>query len=149
MAQALDWRLGGSLPAAALPWDKRIVGWDCSALLGLMCVSCFLPRFQMDKLGLSEENVQRYKERVREHDLSGRALVYSDRNEIRDVLGMGLGEWMAFSLYFLGSVPPQGCAPAAAAPVPALDEKKWLVLQEDSCRGSRLSIDTSRENLHR
>ncbi|KAJ6663716.1 hypothetical protein lerEdw1_009795 [Lerista edwardsae] len=104
---------------------------------------------EMDKLGLKEENVQRYKERVREHNLSGRALVYSDRNEIRDVLGMGLGEWMAFSVYFLGSVPPQGCAPAAAAPAPVLDEKKWLGLQEGSCRGSRLSIDTSRENLHR
>ncbi|XP_066494231.1 NTPase KAP family P-loop domain-containing protein 1-like [Tiliqua scincoides] len=102
---------------------------------------------EMDKLGLKEENIQQYKERVREHNLSGRALLYSDKNEIRDALGMSLGEWMTFSVYFLGSVPLQGSFPAA--PVPTLDEKKWLQQQESTPRGSRLSMNISRENLCR
>lgn len=101
----------------------------------------------MDKLCLKEENIQWYKERIREHNLSGRALVYSDRNEIKDVLGMSLGEWMTFSMYFLGSVSPQGSFPAA--PPSTLEEKKWLVPQENTPRGSRLSMTTSRETLHR
>nr|XP_056701817.1 NTPase KAP family P-loop domain-containing protein 1-like [Euleptes europaea] len=104
---------------------------------------------EVNKLGLKEENMQRCKERLKEHNLSGRALVYSDRNEVREALGMGLGEWMTFSMYFFGSVPPQGSFPSTASPALVYGEKNWLGLQENVSRGSRLSLNISRENLHR
>ncbi|XP_060113765.1 NTPase KAP family P-loop domain-containing protein 1-like [Heteronotia binoei] len=103
---------------------------------------------EMDKLDLKKENAQRYKARLKEHNLSGRALVYSDRNEIREALGMGLGEWMTFSVYFFDSVPPQGSFPPTASPALLCKEKNWLGLQENALRGSRLSLNISRENLH-
>ncbi|KAH0631590.1 hypothetical protein JD844_005988 [Phrynosoma platyrhinos] len=102
---------------------------------------------EMDNLSLKEENAQRYKERLREHHLDGRALVYSNRNEIKDALGMSLGEWMAFSMYFLGSVSDQGFFPSATPPVSIFAEKRQLGLQESMLNGSRLSL--SKENIHR
>ncbi|XP_077174813.1 NTPase KAP family P-loop domain-containing protein 1-like [Paroedura picta] len=105
--------------------------------------------WELDKLDLKEENAQRYKARLTEHNLSGRALVYSDRNEIREALGMGLGEWMAFSVYFFGAAVPQGFFPAAASPALASKEKTRLDLHENMLQGSCLSLNISKENLHR
>uniref|UniRef100_A0A8D0CAG8 KAP NTPase domain-containing protein n=1 Tax=Salvator merianae TaxID=96440 RepID=A0A8D0CAG8_SALMN len=102
---------------------------------------------EMEKLGLKEENMERYKQSLREHNLHGRALAYSSREEIKDALGMGLGEWMTFSMYFLGPASLQSCFPSAAAPRPNFCEKNWLGLQ-DSMSVSRLSVNVSRENLH-
>ncbi|KAL8219801.1 UNVERIFIED_CONTAM: hypothetical protein K2H54_033955 [Gekko kuhli] len=104
---------------------------------------------EMDKLNLKEENAKRYKARLRDHNLSGRALVLSDRNEIRKALGMGLGEWMMFSVYFFGSGAPQGSFPSMVSPALACREKNWLGLQENMLRESRLSLNISKENLHR
>uniref|UniRef100_A0ACB8FT24 Uncharacterized protein n=1 Tax=Sphaerodactylus townsendi TaxID=933632 RepID=A0ACB8FT24_9SAUR len=104
---------------------------------------------EMDKLNLKEENAQRYKERLKEHNLSGRALVYSDRNEVREALGVGLGEWMAFSMHFFGSVPLQSSVPFAASPALVRGDKNQLGLQENTFRGSCLSLNVSKENLHR
>ncbi|XP_042295817.1 NTPase KAP family P-loop domain-containing protein 1-like [Sceloporus undulatus] len=97
---------------------------------------------EMDNLSLKEENARRYKERLREHHLDGRALVYSNRNEIKDALSMSLGEWMAFSMYFLGSFSAQGFFPSAT---PA--EKRRLGFQESTPNGSKWSL--SKENSHR
>nr|XP_008119736.1 PREDICTED: NTPase KAP family P-loop domain-containing protein 1 isoform X2 [Anolis carolinensis] len=95
---------------------------------------------EMDSLSLKEENAQRYKERLREHHLDGRALLYSDRNEVKDALGMGLGEWMAFCMHFLDSTP----VPSA---LPLFPAKSWLGLQDSTLKGSQLSL--SKENILR
>ncbi|XP_053123641.1 NTPase KAP family P-loop domain-containing protein 1-like [Hemicordylus capensis] len=102
---------------------------------------------EMNKLGLKEENIQRYKERLREHNLNGQTLVFSDKNEIKEALGMSLGEWMAFSMYFLGSMPLQGSFAPGPSPTLTHGEKKWFVLQDNVSRGSRLSLNVSKENL--
>ncbi|CAI5780621.1 KAP NTPase domain-containing protein [Podarcis lilfordi] len=99
---------------------------------------------EMDQLGLKEGNSQRYKERLRQHHLNGRALAYSDRNEIRDVLGMGLGEWVTFSAYFLGSGPSQ--VPSTSSPMVMFGKKTYLGVQENTPRGSTWSLNFSREN---
>ncbi|XP_062996405.1 NTPase KAP family P-loop domain-containing protein 1-like [Elgaria multicarinata webbii] len=125
---------------------KKVHGLSKSLLLGMSVDEVCS---EMVKLGLKEENAQRYTERLREHNLDGRALVYSNRSEIKDALGMSLGEWMNFSTYFLGSVPPQGSFPSTAFPAPIFAEKNWLGLQENTPRGSRLSMNISKENLHR
>ncbi|XP_061453199.1 NTPase KAP family P-loop domain-containing protein 1-like [Rhineura floridana] len=128
----------------SLKRTKRIHQLSKCVLLGLSVDEVCK---EMDKLGLKEENAQQYKERLQEHNLNGRALAYSDRNEIREALGMGLGEWMAFSAYFLGRVSPHSCYPSASSPVPLFAEKNWLRGQENMPRGSRLSMNLSKESL--
>ncbi|XP_029104405.1 NTPase KAP family P-loop domain-containing protein 1 [Scleropages formosus] len=56
---------------------------------------------EMARLGLPE----RYAEAVRCNALNGQALVYSDTNELREVLQMSLGDWTTFAIHFLGLVP--------------------------------------------
>lgn len=99
---------------------------------------CSFP--QLDKLGLKEENVQQYKERLMAHHLHGRALAYSDRSEIKDALGMGLGEWITFSAYFFGSGP---------AHRPIMGEKNCVSLQDNLSRGTKMSLNISKENIFR
>ncbi|XP_069500723.1 NTPase KAP family P-loop domain-containing protein 1-like [Ambystoma mexicanum] len=70
----------------------------------------------MDKLDFIKENVPAYKDKLRQHNLNGRALVYSDNCEIKEVLGMGLGEWTIFSIYFLGVTPQVGSSATASIP---------------------------------
>ncbi|KPP68991.1 NTPase KAP family P-loop domain-containing protein 1-like [Scleropages formosus] len=53
---------------------------------------------EMARLGLPE----RYAEAVRCNALNGQALVYSDTNELREVLQMSLGDWTTFAIHFLG-----------------------------------------------
>ncbi|XP_040262278.1 NTPase KAP family P-loop domain-containing protein 1-like [Bufo bufo] len=69
---------------------------------------------EMNKLGFREENVQMYKQKIKDHNLSGKALVYSDINEIKNVMEMGLGDWTLFSVYFFGALPSAPTAPATA-----------------------------------
>ncbi|XP_073491688.1 NTPase KAP family P-loop domain-containing protein 1-like [Aquarana catesbeiana] len=76
---------------------------------------------EMSKLGFQEENLQLYRQKIRDNNLNGRALVYSDNNEIKDVLCMGLGDWTLFSVYFLGVLPPP---PAAPITVPAFGKQE-------------------------
>ncbi|XP_054855940.1 NTPase KAP family P-loop domain-containing protein 1-like [Eublepharis macularius] len=130
----------------SLKRTEKLLGFSKCSLLRMSVEEVCL---EMDKLDLKEENIQRYKERLKEHNLNGRALVYSDRNEIKEALGMGLGEWMTFSVHFLGSVPPQGSFPSTASPALVCGEKNWLGLQQNAPRGSHVSVNISKENLHR
>ncbi|XP_040214320.1 NTPase KAP family P-loop domain-containing protein 1-like [Rana temporaria] len=76
---------------------------------------------EMSKIGFQEENLQLYRQKIRDNNLNGRALVYSDNNEIKDVLCMGLGDWALFSVYFLGVLPPP---PAAPTTLPAFGKQE-------------------------
>ncbi|XP_077303277.1 NTPase KAP family P-loop domain-containing protein 1-like [Lithobates pipiens] len=76
---------------------------------------------EMSKLGFQEENLQLYRQKIRDNNLNGKALVYSDNNEIRHLLCMGLGDWTLFSVYFLGVLPPP---PAAPITVPAFGQQE-------------------------
>lgn len=106
---------------------------------------------EMDTIGLKEENVPLYKQRLRDHNLNGRALVYSDNTEIKEALHMSLGEWTLFSIHFLGVFPPANLASSVVSPVPfhvrpeAL--KNMVALRETVARGSKLSLNSSREDL--
>ncbi|KAM9113723.1 NTPase KAP family P-loop domain-containing protein 1-like [Pangshura tecta] len=106
---------------------------------------------EMDTVGFKEENVQEYKQRLRDHNLNGRALVYSDNNEIKEALSMSLGEWTLFSIYFLGVLPQASSSPSVASSVPLYvrqeAQKNMLGLRENVARGSRLSLNISREDL--
>ncbi|KAM4642310.1 NTPase KAP family P-loop domain-containing protein 1-like [Discoglossus pictus] len=104
---------------------------------------------EMSKLQFKEENLQMYREKIRGHNLNGRALVYSDNNEIKDVLGMGLGDWTLFSVYFLGVLPPPQAVPSSATTFVKQEALKLGVDSgEDLIRGSKLSLALSRDNLH-
>ncbi|KAM3912120.1 NTPase KAP family P-loop domain-containing protein 1-like [Leptodactylus fuscus] len=85
---------------------------------------------EMSKLGFEEENLQVYKRNIRKHNLNGRALVYSDNNEIKSAMCMGLGDWTLFSVYFLGVLP---APPATPAPV--------IGTKQDILKERRLSTD--------
>lgn len=105
----------------------------------------------MDTIGLKEENVPLYKQRLRDHNLNGRVLVYSNNTEIKEALHMSLGEWTLFSIHFLGVFPPANLASSVVSPVPfhvrpeAL--KNMVALRETVARGSKLSLNSSREDL--
>ncbi|XP_075043253.1 NTPase KAP family P-loop domain-containing protein 1-like [Mixophyes fleayi] len=103
---------------------------------------------EMTKLGFREENLQLYRQKIKEHNLNGRALVYSDNNEIKDVLCMGLGDWTLFSVYFLGVLPPP---PAAPAPTQVFNKqeapKLFVGSKEDILKKSNISLYISNENL--
>ncbi|XP_053330178.1 NTPase KAP family P-loop domain-containing protein 1-like [Spea bombifrons] len=103
---------------------------------------------EMKKLGFKEENLEEYLQKIKSHNLNGRALVYSDNNEIKEVLGMGLGDWTLFSVYFLGVLPPPVVAPTTA---PAYSKPEAPKLgagsKENILKQSRLSLYISKEDL--
>lgn len=105
----------------------------------------------MDTLGFKDENVEVYKQRLREHNLNGRALVYSDNNEIKEALRMSLGEWTVFCMYFLGVLPQQSLLSSAASSVPLYirqePQMNKFVSRENVARGNRLSLNISKEDL--
>ncbi|XP_053545183.1 NTPase KAP family P-loop domain-containing protein 1-like [Bombina bombina] len=109
---------------------------------------------EMNKLHFKQEKLKEYTEKIKAHNLNGRALVYSDNNEIKEVLSMGLGDWTLFSVYFLGVLPPPP-APPSTAPVFAKVEAPKLgagsrenILEENIFQGSKLSLYISKENLN-
>uniref|UniRef100_A0A8C8R7T8 KAP NTPase domain-containing protein n=1 Tax=Pelusios castaneus TaxID=367368 RepID=A0A8C8R7T8_9SAUR len=106
---------------------------------------------EMDTVGFKEENVQLYKQRLREHDLNGRALVYSDNSEIKEALSMSLGDWTLFSIYFLGVLPQPSLSSSVASSVPLYvrqePQKNMFVLRETLAGGNKLSLNISREDL--
>ncbi|XP_075464853.1 NTPase KAP family P-loop domain-containing protein 1-like [Ascaphus truei] len=99
---------------------------------------------EMSKLGFKEENLQGYREKLWEHNLNGRTLVYSDNNEIKEALGMGLGDWTLFSVYFLGVLPPHPAAPVFGRQ-DALNVSAGS--RENILQQSKLSLNISKENL--
>ncbi|XP_040298756.1 NTPase KAP family P-loop domain-containing protein 1-like [Bufo bufo] len=103
---------------------------------------------EMNKLGFREKNIQMYKQKIKDHNLNGRALVYSDNNDIKNVMGMGLGDWTLFSVYFLGVLPPPPTAPATA-PVIGKQEAPKLGAgsKENMLKESRISLYLSDENF--
>ncbi|CAM4686763.1 unnamed protein product [Lepidochelys olivacea] len=106
---------------------------------------------EIETVGFKEENVLQYQQRLRDHNLNGRALVYSDNNEIKEALSMSLGEWTLFSIYFLGVLPQPSSSPSVASSVPLYvrqeAQKNVSGLRENVARGSRLSLNISREEL--
>ncbi|XP_063791761.1 NTPase KAP family P-loop domain-containing protein 1-like [Pseudophryne corroboree] len=100
---------------------------------------------EMGKLGFREDNLTKYRKRIEENNLNGRALVYSDNNEIRATLGMDLGDWTLFSVYFLGVLPPP---PAAPAPTQVINKQEAPKSgAENLLKGSIMSLYLSNENL--
>ncbi|XP_056395306.1 NTPase KAP family P-loop domain-containing protein 1-like [Hyla sarda] len=103
---------------------------------------------EMHKLGFEEESLRKYKKKIKEHNLNGRALVYSDNNAIKEVLDMALGDWTLFSVYFLGVLPPSSSAPATA---PAITKQEALKVgagsKENIIKQSMLSLYLSNENI--
>ncbi|XP_041428763.1 NTPase KAP family P-loop domain-containing protein 1 [Xenopus laevis] len=87
---------------------------------------------EMNKLGFKKKNLQKYQGSIKTHNLNGRALVYSDNNEIKEALCMGLGDWTLFSVYFLGVMPP----PAG----PTFSAAASTIQNPLSCPGSRENI---------
>ncbi|KAJ8350559.1 hypothetical protein SKAU_G00256890 [Synaphobranchus kaupii] len=59
---------------------------------------------------------EKYKEAIRENELNGQALLYSENAEIKHVLQMSMGEWMTFSIHFLGICPPRLPLPQSGSP---------------------------------
>ncbi|TRY81593.1 hypothetical protein DNTS_035515 [Danionella cerebrum] len=53
---------------------------------------------EMSRLSLPEK----YLETIRTHFIDGRTILFSDPNDLRQVLQMTLGEWMTFKIHFLG-----------------------------------------------
>ncbi|KAF7242238.1 NTPase KAP family P-loop domain-containing protein 1 [Varanus komodoensis] len=122
--------------------SKRAPGLSRCLLLGMSVEEVCE---ELGKLGLKAENAQWYRERLKEHGLDGRALACSDRGELKEALGMGLGEWTAFSTHFLGSAPPRAPFPAAAPPAPPFAGKPGQGPGEKRLPGSRLSPALSEE----
>ncbi|XP_078517057.1 NTPase KAP family P-loop domain-containing protein 1-like isoform X2 [Lissotriton helveticus] len=106
---------------------------------------------EIDKLGFKEENAQVYKKRLSDHNLNGRALVYSDNCEIKEALGMGLGEWTIFSMRFLGVVSQVTRPPTATSSYPSSGRQEQNILRAGSSdnvlRSSTLSLSLSNEHL--
>ena len=44
----------------------------------------------------------KYIDRVESNDLNGMALLYGNRDDLKDLLDMTYGEWATFRLHFLG-----------------------------------------------
>ncbi|XP_077141578.1 NTPase KAP family P-loop domain-containing protein 1-like [Ranitomeya variabilis] len=103
---------------------------------------------EMNKLGFREDNLQLYQQKIKDHNLNGRALVYSDNNEIKDVLSMGLGDWTLFSVYFLGVLPPPPAVPATA-PVIGKQEATKLGAgsKENILKKSKISLYVSDDDI--
>ncbi|KAM5145616.1 NTPase KAP family P-loop domain-containing protein 1-like [Mantella aurantiaca] len=103
---------------------------------------------EMRKLGFQEENLKLYRQKIKEHNLNGRALVYSDNNEIKDVLSMGLGDWTLFCVYFLGVLPPPPVAPTTVTGYGKQEAQKLRVgSRENILNQSIMSLAMSNENL--
>ncbi|XP_063791760.1 NTPase KAP family P-loop domain-containing protein 1-like [Pseudophryne corroboree] len=67
---------------------------------------------EMGKVGLQEDKLPFYRQKIKEHNLNGKALFYSDNMEIKKALDMGLGDWTLFRVYFLEVLPPSASTPA-------------------------------------
>ncbi|KAM8952805.1 NTPase KAP family P-loop domain-containing protein 1-like [Pelodytes ibericus] len=103
---------------------------------------------EMSKLQFTEETLGRYRERIRSHNLNGRALVYSDNNEIKEVMGMGLGDWTLFSVYFLGVLPPPAAAPASSLAYTKQEASRLGVgSKENILKASKHSLYFSKDDL--
>ncbi|KAM9324008.1 NTPase KAP family P-loop domain-containing protein 1-like [Gastrophryne carolinensis] len=103
---------------------------------------------EMGKLGFQNDSLQLYREKIKSHNLNGRALVYSDNSEIKDVLCMGLGDWTLFSVYFLGVLPPPPTAAQTAIAFPKQEASKLSTgSKENILKQSRNSLYLSNENL--
>ncbi|PIO32708.1 hypothetical protein AB205_0131520 [Aquarana catesbeiana] len=103
---------------------------------------------EMTKLCFREDNLQMYVQKIKEHNLNGRALVYSDNNEIKDVLCMGLGDWTLFSVYFLGVLPPPSAAPTTAPAFGKQEAQKLGVGFNDKLlKQSKMSLFISNEDI--
>ncbi|KAG5833580.1 hypothetical protein ANANG_G00277400 [Anguilla anguilla] len=50
---------------------------------------------------------EKYSQVIRENELNGQALIYSENAEIKRVLQMSMGEWTTFSIHLLGICPPR------------------------------------------
>ncbi|XP_014379637.1 NTPase KAP family P-loop domain-containing protein 1-like [Alligator sinensis] len=101
---------------------------------------------EMATLGFKEGNLQLYKERVEEQQLNGRALIYSDNGEIKEALGMSVGEWTLFSMHFLGVLPQASPSGVVVSSVPQC-MRQAVQKNIHSSRGSWLSLNLSREDL--
>ncbi|XP_018417003.1 PREDICTED: NTPase KAP family P-loop domain-containing protein 1-like [Nanorana parkeri] len=103
---------------------------------------------EMSKLGFREENLQLYRQTIKDHNLNGRALVYSDNNEIKNVLCMGLGDWTLFSVYFLGVLPPPPAAPTTVSAFGKQDAQKLGAGSIDNILNkSKMSLSFSNEDV--
>ncbi|XP_014457067.1 NTPase KAP family P-loop domain-containing protein 1-like [Alligator mississippiensis] len=124
----------------SLKWTKKARSLSKGILLA-MSVDDICK--EMATLGFKEDNLQIYVERVRKHDLSGRALIYSNNSEIKEVLGMSLGEWTHFSIRFFGVLPQPGSSNTAESSV--LSHVRPKVLENEDMSG-RLPLDTVNES---
>uniref|UniRef100_H3AI06 NTPase, KAP family P-loop domain containing 1 n=1 Tax=Latimeria chalumnae TaxID=7897 RepID=H3AI06_LATCH len=60
---------------------------------------------EVDKLQFKEEHAKMYKDKIRTHELNGKAILYSEISEMKRVLDMCLGDWAFFSMHFLQACP--------------------------------------------
>ncbi|XP_069799679.1 NTPase KAP family P-loop domain-containing protein 1-like isoform X2 [Dendropsophus ebraccatus] len=102
---------------------------------------------EMNKLGFEEENLRKYQKIIEEHNLNGRALVYSDNNAIKEVMNMGLGDWTLFSVYFLGVLPAPTTVPTTAPAIIKQDALKVGAGSREMLKQSKLSLYLSNENM--
>uniref|UniRef100_A0A8C5Q1A4 KAP NTPase domain-containing protein n=1 Tax=Leptobrachium leishanense TaxID=445787 RepID=A0A8C5Q1A4_9ANUR len=114
-------------------------------MLSLLSMSIKEVCDEMGKLGFTHQNLELYRERIKSNNLNGRALVYSDNSEIKDVMAMGLGDWTLFSVYFLGVLPPP--VVVQLAPVGNMQDKLLVPTKENLLKTSILSLHASREEL--
>lgn len=66
-------------------------------MLDLMQMTFFL-LLQLSRLKFPEA----YAEVIKQNDINGQTLLFSDPADLRQVMQMTLGEWTAFRIHFLG-----------------------------------------------
>ncbi|CAH2314656.1 Hypothetical predicted protein [Pelobates cultripes] len=115
-------------------------------MLSLLSMSVSEVCEEMKKLGFADKNLTRYRDLIKSHNLNGRALVYSDNSEIKEVLGMGLGDWTLFSVYFLGVLPPP-VVPTSAPVISTQDAQKHIRSKDNLLQESKLNLYISKEDL--
>ncbi|KAJ8252790.1 hypothetical protein GJAV_G00205610 [Gymnothorax javanicus] len=74
---------------------------------------------ELEKFKLAEK----YSGVIKDNELNGQALIYSERAEIKRKLQMSMGEWTTFSIRFLGSRPQQLPLPASPRSSSAMTRK--------------------------
>lgn len=55
---------------------------------------------------MEDENLSEYKHKIKEHNLDGKALLYANNEELRNILEMNLGDWVKFRATFLSLPTP-------------------------------------------
>ncbi|XP_074872685.1 NTPase KAP family P-loop domain-containing protein 1-like isoform X2 [Carettochelys insculpta] len=128
----------------SLKWRRNLSKLTTCTLLGMTVEDVCR---EMDAVGFKGENLQLYKQRLTDHNLNGRALVYSNNTEIKEALGMNLGDWALFSIHFLGALPQPSSSTSAARPLPLNVGVDTISSSENVAKGNRLSWNTSREDL--